>query len=257
MTSPRRPDTLFWVERANVRGEFVTLDPEESHHLLRVHRAETGATFEATDGSGVLYRCRLVESSRTAARGEVVERVARSGELPGAVRMLVGLPEMHAAESLVEHAVPLGASEIVFVECERSGPATLGEAKLERLRRLAVAGVKQSRRTLLPDLSVAPRLSEALEAGSGAGGDGPAPLRLVADPAGAVPRAGAGLRPQTIVITAVGPPGGFSDRETGLLREAGFIPISLGCNRLTTETAALALLCEARNLLHTESLRSI
>jgi 16S rRNA (uracil1498-N3)-methyltransferase len=250
VTSPRRPDTLFWIERANVHGRFVTLDPEESHHLLRVHRAEAGAPFEATDGSGVLYRCRLVESSRAAARGEVVERVARSGELPGAVRMLVGLPEFHAAESLVEHAVPLGASEIVFVHCERSGPATLGETKLERLRRLAVAGVKQSRRSLLPAISIAPSLSEALEGPPEAIGDEPSSLRLVADPAGALPGSRSEQGSQTIVVTAVGPPGGFSDREGGLLREAGFIPISLGCNRLTTETAALALLCEARNLLN-------
>jgi 16S rRNA (uracil1498-N3)-methyltransferase len=257
VTSPRRPDTLFWIERPNVHGRFVTLDPEESHHLLRVHRAEAGATFEATDGSGVLYRCRLVESPRTAARGEVVERVARSGELPGVVRMLVGLPEMHAAESLVEHAVPLGASEIVFVDCDRSGPATLGETRLERLRRLAVAGVKQSRRTLLPDIATAPSLSEALEGLLGGREEQPASLRLMADPSGAGPATRLGLDPQSIVITAVGPPGGFSGREEALLRDAGFTPISLGNNRLTTETAALALLCEARNLLRPEPLRPI
>lgn len=257
MTTPRRPDTLFWVERANVHGRFVTLDPEESHHLLRVHRAEEGAPFEATDGSGVLYRCRLVESPRTAARGEVVERIARSGELPGDVRMLVGLPEMHAAESLVEHAVPLGASEIVFVECERSGPASLGATRMERLRRLAVAGVKQSRRSLLPAISTESSLSAALERLPGAPGAEPGSLRLLADPAGAGHANRLGLQPQSLVFTAVGPPGGFSDREQGLLREAGFIGISLGTNRLTTETAALALLCEARNLIIPESLRPI
>lgn len=257
MTTPRRPDTLFWVERANVQRSFVTLDPEESHHLLRVHRAEPGAPFEATDGTGVLYRCRLLDASRSAARGEIVERVAGSGELPGTVRLIVGLPDLRAAESLIEHAVPLGASEIVFAACERSGPATLGEPKLERLRRLAVAGVKQSRRSLLPGISAAPTLAAALDGLLGSSGSEPPSVRLVADPSGPVSASELGAGAQSAVIAAVGPPGGFSDRETALLREAEFAPISLGTNRLTTETAALALLCEARNLLRNASLRPI
>ena len=100
MPSPRRPDTLFWVERSHVRDDVVTLGAEESHHLLRVHRAEPGAPFEATDGSGVLYRCRLVGTSPDTARGDVVERVHAAGELGGSVILIVGLPDVRAIESL-------------------------------------------------------------------------------------------------------------------------------------------------------------
>jgi 16S rRNA (uracil1498-N3)-methyltransferase len=250
VTSHRRPDTLFWVDPDNLRGDAVTLDPDESHHLLRVHRAEPGAPFEATDGGGVLLRCRLAAASDGIARGEVIERIAGAGELPGEVRLLVGIPDVRAIESVVEHAVPLGVTALVFVACERSGPASVGGSRLERLGRLAVAGVKQSRRCLLPAILTARSLGEALE-----------PLveelRLVADPAGRPlppPSAGPGA---TSIAAAVGPPGGFTDRESELLRRSGFAPISLGNSRLTTETAAIALLCGARNLLTAESLRAI
>jgi RsmE family RNA methyltransferase len=55
--------------------------------------------------------------------------------------------------------------------------------------------------------------------------------------------------PQMAVLLVVGPPGGFTDAERNGLRSGGFHRISLGPSRLTSETAAVALLASARNLL--------
>jgi len=250
VTEPRRPDTLFWVDPSRVVGDVLTLDAGDSHHLLRVHRAERGAPFEATDGEGTLYRCRMIEASREGARGEVLERIEEAGELPGPLGLLVGLPDARAAESVVEHAVPLGASTIVFIACERSPRAPLGASRLERLRRLAIAGVKQSRRSRLPGIETAPSLGAAiLQLGAGA--------RFVADPEG-VPFGGNAIRKgQLQAIAAVGPPGGFTREESAALSAAEFSPISLGNNRLTTETATIALACELRKAMIVADLREI
>ena len=50
------------------------------------------------------------------------------------------------------------------------------------------------------------------------------------------------LAPQGQVTLAVGPEGGFSQRDLTLLAQAGFIRLALGPRILRTETAGLAAL---------------
>jgi 16S rRNA (uracil1498-N3)-methyltransferase len=44
------------------------------------------------------------------------------------------------------------------------------------------------------------------------------------------------------ILTAIGPEGGFHSSEVDLLKDSGYIDISLGANRLRTETAAISAL---------------
>ena len=242
MRAARRPDTLFWVDPSRIAGSRLTLDLDESRHLLRVFRAEPGTPFEATDGAGTRYRCRLVEDHHGEARAEIVERVAGAGEFEGAIHLLVGLPETRAVEVIVEHAVPLGVTSILFAACRRSGRDELGPAKMERMERIAVASVKQSLRSRLPILGMTPNLQTALEAAHRG-------TRFFADPSGGGVIELPSESPQPPVTVAVGPPGGFDEGEEAALRAAGFQPISLGPSRLTTETASLTILSMARNSL--------
>ena len=238
---PRRPDTPFWVEAGNVHGERLTLDPDESHHLLHVFRAAPGARFEAIDGEGHLYRCLLDSAERELAVGRIESISEGDGELPVPIYLLVGLPDPGPAEAIVEHAVPLGVARIDLAVATRSGRQALEAKRLARLDRIARSALKQSRRTRLPEI----RSSPSVEVGVAAlpyGG-----LRLVAQEDGAArmdcPPAGV----QGVVALAVGPPGGFVEWELGVLRGAEFLPISLGPSRLTTETASISLLAIARN----------
>lgn len=242
MREARRPDTVFWVDPAAVQGDRITLDPEESHHLLHVHRAVPGVSFAAVDGVGGTYECLLESSAQGIAVGSVTHRTEEQGELRVPITLLVGLPDAGPAETVVSHAVPLGVSAIDFLPCTRSGRPPLGLARLDRLSRIAVSALKQSRRSRLPVI----RSSRSLDDGIAAL---PRGIKFVADPDGPP-----GLRSmegsvEGSISLAIGPPGGFTPEEAGQLTAAGFEPISLGNSRLTTETAAIALLAVARNCL--------
>ena len=240
MAEPRRPDTAFWVDPGAVQGDRLTLDPEESKHLLRVHRAAAGTPFEAVDGEGTVYACVLESSSDGLAVGRIEGRERDRGELGVGIHLLVGIPDLASVEIVVEHAVPLGATTLDFVACARSGRPELGPSRLERLGRIARSAIKQSRRTRLPLLRSSESLSVAISRA-------PEGSRFAADPGGG--RLGPPLSLQATVTLAVGPPGGFGDDELRLLRDAHFQLISLGPSRLTAETAAIALLAAWRNLL--------
>jgi 16S rRNA (uracil1498-N3)-methyltransferase len=269
MTRPgrgaRTPDTPFWVEPGDVdlAAHRLELRAEESHHLLHVFRAAPGTPFDAIDGRGFLYHCVLEEGAARAAVGRIESREENSGELPVSLALLVGLPDFAQAEAIVEHAVPLGATIIDFAVVARSGREPLPPGRLDRMLRIARSALKQSRRTRLPVLRSSDGLEQALEgleSGElggvpGRPGEGlarPVVARLMADPMGdsviSLP-SGLDQSPQSTVIMAVGPPGGFLESEWALLRSRQFASISLGPSRLSTSTATLAVMASVRNLL--------
>ena len=240
-SEPRRPDTPFWVEPDSVEGGTLYLSAEESHHLLHVLRAVPGAAFEAVDGLGRLYLCELARIERTTAVARVLAVHREVGELPGALDLIVGLPDFPSCEALVTRAVPLGVRRIAFAPMAQSERWRVTATRKERLLRLARAAVKQTRRTRLPDIEFPDALRGALrEEATDAG------VRVLADAAGRSwsEEARAGVLQNATL--AVGPPGGLSKEERDFLLESGFALISLGSNRLRTEDAACALLALAR-----------
>jgi 16S rRNA (uracil1498-N3)-methyltransferase len=248
MPDTRRPDTTFWVDPRLVRSDRLTLNSEESHHLVRVHRASEGTPFTAVDGTGVAYDCEVESIDGDGVTARITARQPGRGELPFAVHVLVGLPDMAPAETVMDHVVPLGASRIDFVACARSGRSALGPNKIERLLRIARAGLKQSRRCRSTAIVSSSSLADAV-------GALPPGLRIVADPWGGPIDAFQG--PYPAISLAVGPPGGFDPEEYALLAKAGFQPISLGPIRLPTVTATIALLAVARNRLLPKGLGQI
>jgi 16S rRNA (uracil1498-N3)-methyltransferase len=238
----RRPDSAFWVDPEAVVDGRARLSPEESHHLVDVFRAVPGTPFQAIDGAGHTYECVLESIEGSVAIGRVLISSLERGELPVPITLLVGLPDARPAETVVEHAVPLGAILIDFVACERSDRPPLGQSRLTRLERIARAATKQSLRSRLVSLRSSSSLEEALS------GFGPA-VGFYADPAGELDVRISSNRTQHPVVLVIGPPGGFTEGERQRLDQWRFLPISLGPSRLTTETAALTLLATARNKL--------
>jgi 16S rRNA (uracil1498-N3)-methyltransferase len=243
----RRPDTPFWVDPADVRGNRLHLSAEESHHLLKVHRAARETAFEAVDGEGTLYRCVVEAVADRAVIGRIEGRVRDAGELTGSIHLLVGTPDPAAAEAVVTRAVPLGATAIDFVRTARSEPWQVTGVRLARVSRLARAALKQSRRTRLPAISFTPSLESAL-AGLPGG-----PQRFLADPSGSPWSESPSSGVSGCVVLAVGPPGGFTMDEMEHLRRESFTLISLGPNRLTTEDAVGALLTLCRQVFLAQS----
>ena len=72
--------TGFHIRPESVRGDRVTFDAEETHHLAHVLRLEPGATIRAVDGRGHEITVRLTRvGGRTLQDGE--RRALADGDL--------------------------------------------------------------------------------------------------------------------------------------------------------------------------------
>ena len=186
--------------------------------------------MEATDGRGARAALRLIEVRR----GVVVEIETVTRE-PARRRswVLCGAPEGERADWLVEKLAELGIGRFLPVDTAR-GRWRMASGRRARWERLAIAALRQSRRSHLMAVEEPVPLQEALSSLP------PGSSRWLADASGAA--AGHGRTPTGAepAIGLVGPSGGLDDGERQAALVAGFQPLRLSDARLRTETAALA-----------------
>jgi 16S rRNA (uracil1498-N3)-methyltransferase len=131
---------------------------------------------------------------------------------------------------LVEKATEIGVVRIVPLVTERTIPR---HAKTERWQKLCVAAMKQSGRSVLPEVRQPQPLREFI---SSCGGDA---LKLIPHEQAEISLSHSRIPGDGPAVVCIGPEGGFSDEEIAIAQEAGFQPVSLGTRRLRTETAAI------------------
>jgi 16S rRNA (uracil1498-N3)-methyltransferase len=221
------------------RGE-IQVEGEAHRHLFRSRRLAVGALLRVVDGRGLARLGRVASIDKRSASVELGERAA-SNELGVGLGLWVGALDPGRASWLVEKATELGAGSIRFVATERT-PRSYGDGRLDRLRRVAVAAVEQSHRSVLPTIEGVLPWS-ALEAGL-ADADGvfvlqPGSPSLVDACRGLELR---GYEPRGRIDILIGPEGGWSSMELEQLSELGARAAGLGPGVLRVETAALAAL---------------
>jgi 16S rRNA (uracil1498-N3)-methyltransferase len=222
------PALLYLPDLPAVGGR-VELTGTEAHYVARVCRARAGERLEATDGNGARATLHLLE-----VRGEVaaeVEAVTREAPVRTAW-VLCGAPEGERADWLVEKLAELGVARFQPVDTARASWRRAA-GRRERWERLAVAALRQSRRTHLMTVGDPLPLERAVEGLPGGGG------RWLADVAGERIAHGV-LAAHSAGIGLVGPASGLDDGERAAAQRSGFVPIRLSDGRLRTETAALA-----------------
>jgi len=216
--------SFVWVPEIPAAGASVELSPDESRYLARVCRVRAGERVNATDGRGGIAELQIRTVGRTVS-AEVVSGERR--ERPRTAFLACGAPEGERGDWLVEKLAEFGVAVWQPVDFDRARwrPAL---ARRERWQRLARAALRQSQQAWEMEVRVPIPLEELVTASSGPGG------RWFADPEGV--RWSGSADPTWIVV---GPAGGLSAGEKERLSAAHFLPMSLGPNRLRTETAAL------------------
>jgi 16S rRNA (uracil1498-N3)-methyltransferase len=240
-------------------GGDLLLGGSEGRHAGVVQRRSPGERVDVVDGAGVRVRATVGNVTPDGVVLRVLERVA---EPDPAVRLVLvqALAKGDRDELAVEAATEVGADGVLPWQAERSVVVWRGDrAAKSRARWVGTvrAAAKQSRRARVPDVGTAvdtgalvSRVRETVAAGGAAlvlHEDATTPLG-VAGLGGAEPgMAGLGEAEPRTVLVVVGPEGGISDREIGLLTDAGAQAVRLGPHVLRTSTAgpvALALLAQ-------------
>lgn len=203
---------------------------EESKHIAKVLRKKEGDILYITNGMGYLFEAEILIADPRKCKAQIVSE-KKSIPKRYHLHLAVAPTKMNDRyEWFLEKATEIGVDEITPIICKRSERKVV---KQERMQRVLQSAMKQSLQTFLPKLNPVISYEQFMEQQM----EG---LKFIAHCEEGekmeLKRRAAADKDVTILI---GPEGDFSTTEIQMALEKGFVPVSLGNNRLRTETAAI------------------
>ncbi|MGY0505953.1 16S rRNA (uracil(1498)-N(3))-methyltransferase [Luteimonas sp. e5] len=218
-------------------GAQLELPEQAASHLVRVLRLGRGDECVLFNGDGHDYAARLQEIGKRGARVELLAATPVANESPLRIELLQGIARGEKMDLILQKATELGVERFIPVHSERSEVKLEGARADKRLlhwQGVVASACGQSGRARVPQVMAPQPLAHAL-----------ADTQLPATRCTLSPVAEGGIASLSTpadhrLLLAVGPEGGWSERDLAMLDGAGFIPLRLGPRILRTETAGLA-----------------
>lgn len=213
-------------------AESGMLPESDSGHCVRVLRMRAGDSIEVVDGSGNLYHCVLTDADPRGASVEIRSCESLPKTWGGTITIAIAPPKnADRMEWVVEKLTEIGVDRIVPLRCEHSERKSVN---VERLRKIAVSAMKQSLKARCPEIPDTVPYDKFIE-------ETPEGDRYIAYCDKNIPRLLLSrlYRAGSDTCILIGPEGDFSPREIRQALDSGWQPVSLGDERLRTETAAL------------------
>jgi RsmE family RNA methyltransferase len=242
---------LLLVEPTEIRPDHtIVLADRRAEHLRRVIGIAVTQTVRAgIVGAGMGTAELISDDGTTMCLGLTITAPA-SEPLP--IDLVLAVPRPKVLTRVIEMAAAFGVARIDLTNAWRVDKSYLASPRLAPAA-LAYAvrfGAEQGATTHEPPVAIHDRFMALLDARWPAGG--PPGTRLVAHPG--APPIEAAFAPGPLVL-AIGPEGGWIQRELDTFVERGFQPVSLGSPILRVETAVAAALGQLLLLQRRGSLR--
>jgi 16S rRNA (uracil1498-N3)-methyltransferase len=230
-------------------GGVARLIGRRADHLRRVLAVAPGRILKAGVVDGPRGQATVREVTAAHVEVEFVQgpsAAAPTVEVAAEVALWLAVPRPKVLSRLLQVVAMLGVERVELTNAWRVDKSYLGSPRLAAaaIREDLLLGAEQGGTTRLPRVTVVPRLMALIDRAAAEPG-----RRLLAHPhAGAplehvVPPGAVGA-----VTVAIGPEGGWIERELATLEGVGFQPVSLGAAILRTEAAVVAVVAQLRLL---------
>lgn len=233
---------LFYGE---ISENSVTINDEEQQHIVKVLRMKSGEEIFVTDGKGNLAKGNLRFEGKKV-HLEILEIKENLPNFSSQLHIAIApTKNIDRIEFFVEKAVEMGISEITFLQTEKTERKNIS---IEKLTKQAISASKQSLRFHFPKMNDLMKFSDFIKTLD-------AETTFVAHCNESLERIDLkmlrksfdsaqddsvnNIKTEKNITFLIGPEGDFSDREIMILAEKGIKAVSLGSQRLRTETAGI------------------
>ena len=221
---------LFYSASLDPSSTTYILPRDESKHVVRVLRKREGDEVQITNGKGYLFQALVADANPNKCSLEITEHSYQS---PSDYKLHIAVAPTKANdrfEWFLEKATEIGVSEITPLLCDHSERKQI---KMDRYEKILQSAMKQSLNYHLPLLRPLTPFKDFID--------------RIADERAFIAHCEAGNKkslknhviPKTDYTILIGPEGDFSLQEIDMALKSRVVPITLGSNRLRTETAAI------------------
>lgn len=222
---------IFYSEQS-IYGNSGLLSEDTSKHIVQVLRMQPGQQILLTNGKGLLQTASILSAHKKTTSVKIIDE--QKLEFPKR-KIIIGISpvkNMNRFEWFLEKATEIGVTDIIILKSTRT---ERHQIRYDRMNQILIAAMLQSRQVWLPNLSDLLTLESVIKNNTSQNkfiahcldGD---KLNLLDS---------AQLKNEDI-ITLIGPEGDFTEDEINFALNHNFKPVTLGKNRLRTETAGIA-----------------
>ncbi len=220
---------LFFTQE--IQNNIAKFEEEEARHLI-VLRKKIGDTIHFTDGKGVFYDGKIIEINKKnillTIDNQRIE-VEKNQKLHIAIAPTKNIDRI---EWFLEKSTEMGISELTFLLCQNS---ERDKIRLDRLEKIVESAMKQSLQATLPKINDLIKFDAFIKQNFSFDEKNKGYIAYCNDEQLPFYPIGKGVNQ----LVLIGPEGDFSQKEVESAKKANFQGISLGTNRLRTETAGL------------------
>ncbi len=227
----------FYCPDISVSNE---LPKEEFEHAVKVLRLQPSDTCVLTDGKGNIYDVVISTVTKKSCTFSIISQRQLLPTWQGKIHIGVApTKNISRIEWLVEKATEIGFDSIHFLDCQFSERKNIN---IERLDKVAVAAMKQSHKSVKPELTSFIDFNDFIRKPF----DGNKYIAHCYDDKDIGNTSEKQYLPYCLQsseckdsMVLIGPEGDFSIQEVRMALDYGYQPVTLGPSRLRTETAAL------------------
>lgn len=217
---------LFYDPNIDQSTVSYQLNETESRHACKVLRLKEGDVIGLLNGNGMYAEAEITNADPKRCQVKFVS--VTTEEAPDyTVHIAICPTKMNERmEWMVEKATELGVTEITFLLSKNSERKAI---KPERFENIAISAMKQSKRLYLPKINDLVKVDTFIEKNQN----------------GFIAHCYEGEKHNLSTVfdnsspILIGPEGDFSPEECEFAKKKGYKELSLGKNRLRTETAGL------------------
>lgn len=220
---------LFFAYKFDEKSAF--LDQKETIHCKNVLRKKVGEKIYITDFKGKIFSAVIASFNKK--ETQLSELNLYTSENPPTFNIHLAIAptkNISRIEWLIEKLTEIGIQEISFIKCKNSERKNIN---IERLNKIIYTAAKQSLKTYLP------KLNELLEFNKFISQEFSAEKLIAHCHDAQKTNLKENLKEQQDILMLIGPEGDFDIAEIEAALDKGFKAVSLGNERLRTETAAL------------------
>lgn len=217
---------LFYDSNITEQVDSHFMSEDESRHICKVLRLKTTDKIGVLNGNGLFVKAEIIDANPKKCAIAIIHKSKQTAP-SYSIHIAICPTKMNdRMEWFIEKATELGITEITFLISKNSERKNI---KLDRFKNIAISAMKQSKRLFLPKINDLTKVEQFIEN----------------NPNGYIAHCYDGDKQSLFTIfdcsspILIGPEGDFTIDECNFALKHNYKVITLGENRLRTETAGL------------------
>ena len=218
-------------------GQELVLPESTSNHIVRVLRLQAGESFHLFNGDGCDYISEIISVEKRGAKVRIASSIAVNTESPLHIHLYQSIARGDKMDWILQKATELGVTAFTPIVSDRTEVKLDNERSDKKLNHwlgVVQSACEQSGRAIIPSIQLPVAINQLNAASI-------FPQAFYLEPTATQGIDSLNIDLLQEFILAVGPEGGFTERDIRLLQTAGFKGLRLGPRILRTETASIAL----------------